>query len=279
MPPTALVIGHLTLDVRPGGLVPGGTALYGGGTFAGLGARTRVVAAAGPDFPVEALRGLEAALVPAARTLRFENFEGPGGRRQRAWDPPRALAPGDVPPAWRSADALLLGPVLGEVDVPAFTASLQARAVGLAIQGLVRALGPGGEIAQPPWAFDPEALRGVDVAFAGDDDLRGQGDLAARLERAVRMVVITHGPGGAEVRAGGRVRRIGSHLARAVDPTGAGDAFAAAFVLATAGGAEPVEAARLGAAAASIAVEGEGASALDRLGEAPVRAREVTADA
>jgi sugar/nucleoside kinase (ribokinase family) len=60
-----------------------------------------------------------------------------------------------------------------------------------------------------------------------------------------------------------------------VDPTGAGDVFAAGYLFAIAGGAEPVEAARLGAAAASIVVEGVGGERLDRVGEAFERARSV----
>ena len=52
-----------------------------------------------------------------------------------------------------------------------------------------------------------------------------------------------------------------------MDPTGAGDVFAAAFLLALARGDDPVDAARLGAAAASIVVEGRGGDALPRLGE------------
>jgi len=77
----------------------------------------------------------------------------------------------------------------------------------------------------------------------------------------------------------GRTRRVGAHPAREVDPTGAGDAFAAAFLLALARGADPADAARLGAAAGSIAVEGEGADALPRLREeAEARAARVAVE-
>ena len=53
-----------------------------------------------------------------------------------------------------------------------------------------------------------------------------------------------------------------------MDPTGAGDVFAAAMLLALARGDDPVSAARLGAAAASIVVEGRGGETLARVGEA-----------
>jgi sugar/nucleoside kinase (ribokinase family) len=47
------------------------------------------------------------------------------------------------------------------------------------------------------------------------------------------------------------------------------------MLLALARGEEPVAAARLGAAVASIVVEGRGGEALARLGEAPERAKRV----
>jgi sugar/nucleoside kinase (ribokinase family) len=60
-----------------------------------------------------------------------------------------------------------------------------------------------------------------------------------------------------------------------LDPTGAGDVFAAAMLLALAAGQAPADAARLGAAAASIVVEGVGGEALGRIGEAWERRRRV----
>src|SRR5690606_24497023 len=105
---------------------------------------------------------------------------------------------------------------------------------------------------------------------------RGQGDLLDRLVAAVPLVVFTHGERGCELIARGRTAaRVGVFPTREVDPTGAGDAFAAGFLLALARGAEPVDAARLGAAAASIVIEGRAGEALPRAGEAWERVRRV----
>ena len=115
----------------------------------------------------------------------------------------------------------------------------------------------------------------VPVVHRKDDDVVGQGDLVARLSAAVPVVVFTHGAAGCEVIAGGRVRRVGIFPAAEVDPTGAGDVFTAGFLLGLARGEAPVDAARLGAAAGSIAVEGRGIDALHRVGEAEARAARV----
>lgn len=274
--PLVLVCGHVTLDRAGDGLLPGGSASYAGLAWRALGARVRVLTAAGPDFPADALRGLTLRVQPAPRTTVFQNLHGPdGARTQRVEAAAPPLVPGDLPPAWRTADVLHLAPVLDEVDVAAFLRAVRAGTVGLGVQGLVRTVAPDGTVTQPRWDPAPAALRGVDAAFLGDDDVRGQGDLVERLAALVPRVVFTHGAAGCEVIAGGRVRRVGVFPARELDPTGAGDVFAAGFLFALARGDDPVEAARLGAAAASIAVEGRGTGALHRAGEAHARAARV----
>jgi sugar/nucleoside kinase (ribokinase family) len=275
-PPSVLLAGHVTLDRHGAALLPGGAVYYAGLAYAGLGAQVRVATRAGPDFPGAALAGAEVHVQPAALTTLFAaHHDAAGARTQRV----EAVAPpvdaSDLPVGWREADLLHLAPVLAELDLAAWRAAVRAPFVGLQIQGCVRALAPDGRVVQPRWEPAPAALAGLSAAVLGEDDLVGQGDLVARLAAAVPVVAFTHGARGAEVLVGGRTLRVGVHPAHELDPTGAGDAFAAAFFLALASGAEPVEAARLGAAAGSIAVEGRGGEALARMGEVRDRARRV----
>ncbi len=274
--PAAVVCGHVTLDRIAGRLVPGGSAWYAAHTFRALGAAARVITAAGPDYPESALAGVEFRIAAAARTTRFVNVHAPGGRRRQqveAAAPP--LDPAALPAAWRGADVLHLAPVLGELSPRDFVEAAGARVVGLGVQGLVRAVAPGGAVVQPRWSFAPDELAGVTAAFVGEDDLAGQDDLLERLAAAVPIVVFTRGAAGCTVTTAGRTFHVGVFPTREVDPTGAGDVFAAAFLLALARGAGPVDAARLGAAAASIVVEGVGGEMLPRVGEAAERARSV----
>ncbi len=273
---SVLVCGNVTLDRAGASLVPGGSAYYAALALSALGARVRIFTSAGPDFPRAALAGVEAEIVDAPGTTVFVNaYAADGSRSQRVLATAPALAAERLPAAWRAPDALHLCPVLGEVDVATFSAAAPARVVGIGVQGLLRAVGPGGEVRHRPWDLDAPALRHVTAAVAGEDDVRAEPDLVSRLAALVPVVAFTHGAGGCEVIAGGRTRRIGVYAAREVDPTGAGDVFAAAFLLALARGDDPVDAARLGAAAASIAVEGRGGDALTRVGEAWARAARV----
>jgi sugar/nucleoside kinase (ribokinase family) len=76
----------------------------------------------------------------------------------------------------------------------------------------------------------------------------------------VGTVVVKCGPAGVVVCAGGRLpRQVAAPATEAVDVTGAGDAFAAGYLLARAGGADPAEAAAAGTALAARAVATRGA--------------------
>ncbi len=82
---------------------------------------------------------------------------------------------------------------------------------------------------------------------------------AAARERALAVVVTLGSDGALVADAEGRVTRVPSFPADAVDTVGAGDAFVGAFAAALAGGADLVAAARRGAAAGSLTVTVRGA--------------------
>ncbi|MEV8533007.1 PfkB family carbohydrate kinase [Streptomyces sp. NPDC051211] len=86
---------------------------------------------------------------------------------------------------------------------------------------------------------------------------------AAELSRRVPLVVVTRGEAGALVaREGAVTAEVAAAPSRAVDTTGAGDAFTGGFLAARLSGASAVEAARAGCLAAALAVT--------RLGGRPV---------
>jgi 1D-myo-inositol 3-kinase len=275
--PSVLVAGHVTLDAYGDAFAPGGSAYYAARTYLALGAGVRVATAAAQDFPAGALAAAEVDVAPAAHTTTFENAHAPGGRGQRVTAVAPALLPRRLPAAWLECDLLHLAPVIGEVALDAWLGVARARFVGLGVQGWVRAVLPGGTVAQPPWRFAPSELAGVDAACVGEDDLLGQGgDLVERLAAAVPIVAFTRGARGCELLVRGRSAHVGTFPTREVDSTGAGDAFSAGFFLALSGGADPITAARLGAAAASVVIEGRAGDALDRIADvAAVRASAV----
>ncbi|MFJ9027068.1 carbohydrate kinase family protein [Streptomyces sp. NPDC102274] len=105
------------------------------------------------------------------------------------------------------------------------------------------------------------SVGGVETLLPNADEARlltgltGVADAAAALSRRVGVAVVTLGADGALVAEAGAVTaRVPAAPARAVDSTGAGDAFTGAFLTARLAGADPVAAAAAGCRAGARAV-------------------------
>ncbi len=161
---------------------------------------------------------------------------------------------GDLPEraAWLhvSGSSVALGEGLAE------TAAEAARRVGAA----------GGRVSIDPnvrpEATSPRVVEAVrDLVGRADVVFPSEGELdALRLnedELVARGAVVctTLGVAGARVRSADVWAEVPASPAREVDPTGAGDTFAAGFVAATLKGADPVRAARVGCEVAARSVE------------------------
>ncbi|MEZ4403228.1 MAG: PfkB family carbohydrate kinase [Kofleriaceae bacterium] len=267
-----VIVGHVTHDRYGDDLVAGGCAFYGAHTQRALGADVHLVTAVGDDFACDAaLAGLTVDVTRGGATTLFTNLYPAGGLRVQRIE---AMAPPVAPPAVVPPGALVhLAPVMQELDLAAWLDACAGRPVAIAIQGWIKDRGPAETVVQTPWDVDGALLSRVAFAACGEEDLVGQGDLLDRLCRHVPVVAFTHGKRGCDVIVAGATTKVGVYPdAVEVDPTGAGDTFAAGFFLGLAQGRSPVDAAKLGAAAASIVVEGRGGETLSRVGEAHARA-------
>lgn len=138
---------------------------------------------------------------------------------------------------------------LARSDFPAETLAAlarRARYVSYDGQGLVRpaATGP----LELDADFDPEVLRHVTILKLAEEEAElvapGLGRAALR-ELGVREILVTQGSRGALVLAGDRLERVATRPAPGeIDPTGAGDAFAAAYLAGRSDGHAPYAAAR-----------------------------------
>jgi sugar/nucleoside kinase (ribokinase family) len=261
--PRLLTIGHVTRDRRPDGEILGGSAAYGALAAQRLGWQVGLLTAAGPDLEPEVeLPGVDVFVLRCSRTTRFVNTYDEDGTRQqtvvaRADD--IDLAP--LPDEWRRPDALLLGPVAGEL-CGVGAAALDAGSVGAIAQGWLREIGAGGRVSPREWARAGQDLLGVHVVVLSEQDLP-EADAAARaLLRHVPMVALTRGWRGLVLLTRQGEHEVPSLPRPEVDPTGAGDVFAAAFLVRYHETGDPLDAAAFGACAASCAVEGVGASTL-----------------
>jgi sugar/nucleoside kinase (ribokinase family) len=261
--PRLLAVGHVTWDRREGSDVLGGSVAYASLAARALGWDAAVLTSAGPDFdPLRDLPEVEVFVHPAPATTRFQNrYDAAGERRQvlssRAAD--IELLP--LPDAWRDPDVLLLGPVAGEIG-PGLAVSFGAEVVGALAQGWLRQVDSQGNVSPREWASPAADLLGVHVLFLSEQDLGSGAAPASSLLACVPIVAFTRGWEGLTLFTRNSVHDVPSLPREEVDPTGAGDVFAAAFLVRYHEAHDPLEAAAFGACAASCVVEGVGASTL-----------------
>ncbi|MHB1131237.1 MAG: PfkB family carbohydrate kinase [Chloroflexota bacterium] len=276
--PSFLVVGHVTKDLYPR---PNGATydLGGGATYAALAARrleqpqVALLTRADPEVAARLtllLEGVAIHCLPAAATTTFRNEYAAGKRRQQLLDvaPPIDIA--DVPAAWRGAPVVLLAPVAGELPANLVDAFPQAL-LGLALQGWLRHRGADGLVEPAPWGEASAALARADVVVLSEEDVAGNEALVAQYAAQTRLLALTRGAGGASIYWRGRRNHSPAFAARELDPTGAGDVFAAALLIACSQGQEPLAAARFAHCAASFAVEAAGPAGVPRLEQVMAR--------
>lgn len=260
--PDFVAVGHLTLDRIGDAIRPGGAALYAALTAHRLGLSAGILTSHADDFPLELLPPqIEVVTVPAVQTTTFEHRQENGRRALRVIDAARPLGVGDVPEDWRDAPVVLLAPVLNEVDPLVATAFADA-AVGAAAQGWLRGLGRDGAVTLTAWT-PPDFLIGrLQALFLSREDVGN--DVAGALEMFQRVPVaaLTAGEAGALLFVNGERYEVRPHPVREVDGTGAGDVFAAAFLIEYQRDGNAWDAAAVAACAGALAVRGDGTTAI-----------------
>jgi sugar/nucleoside kinase (ribokinase family) len=273
-----LAIGHVTRDVFPGeeGWRLGGTVTYTSATAARLGATAAVVTRVGPQERAaleERCRALGIELhavageVTTTFAFRYENGHRVLTLRARS----RGLQLADVPVDLRAPDAVVLGSVAHEID-RSLLGAFGAAATVVTAQGYLREWSADGTIHPRRWDDVAEVTANASAIVLSEDDVGGDLDEPRRWAslRAARAplpvdtpVIVTLAERGSLVLASGVERMVPAfHADRVVDPTGAGDAFAAGLSIALAEKRELLDAVRFAHAVASFAVEAVGTEGL-----------------
>jgi Sugar kinases, ribokinase family len=255
--PDFLVVGHVAKDVGDGSWRLGGTVAYAAIQAERLGLRSAVVTRASTEMDLEQLLpNVSVHCVPSESTTTFENRYENGRRVQHAFAQAPPIGPEHVPEEWREARMVLLGSLLGEVPIELgrlFGRSL----LGFCAQGWLRDVRSDGLVVRRSWSRTA-SLRGGGVVVVSEDDIEGDGGAVDLWIREVPLVVVTGGKGGARLHADGRWRRIAAFPHEEVDPTGAGDVFAAAFMISYSEAGDVGVAARFAGAAAALSVGAAG---------------------
>ena len=260
--PDFVVVGHLTLDRFGDAVRPGGAALYAAVTAHRLGLSVGILTSHAAAYPLDVLPPqIEVVTVDAEQTTTFEHGTQDGPRTLRVSDAARPLGVAHVPEDWSDAPIVLLAPVLNEVD-PLLATAFGEASLGAAAQGWLRGLGHDGAITPVTWVPPDFLLDRLQALFLSREDVGADVAGAIELFQRVPVGVLTAGETGALLFVNGDRYEVPARPALELDATGAGDVFAAAFLVDYHGHGDAWDAAAAAACAASLAVEGEGTAAI-----------------
>jgi 1D-myo-inositol 3-kinase len=264
--PDFLVIGHVTKDLQEDGYTIGGTVTFASLTARNLGRRTAVATRASPDLNLNSLyQGIEVLSLPSPATSTFQNLYSTNGTRTQylraVADPIKAE---DIPPAWREARVVLLGPLTNELEggiAKVFSHSL----IGVTPQGWMRRWDGDGRVFPKPWEGAAGVLNYARVVIFSENDVQRDENVIQTYARLAEILVVTKGAKGATVYHQGQVRHLPAFETVEVDPTGAGDVFAAAYLIELGRSGDPYAAAHFANCVASFVVEKPGAEGIPTL--------------
>ncbi len=171
-------------------------------------------------------------------------------------------------PEIRDADVIFLCPLAHEISpelIPFITKENNGN--GLIVvgpQGWLRSWEQGGgKVSLQPWKEAKAILQYADILVISEEDVQDNQKLVEEYRVAIKgIMVVTQGPKGATAYQGREVFSQPAYPVAVVDPTGAGDIFAAAFAISWRETSSVEKALRFANAAASLAIEAVGTSGI-----------------
>ena len=252
--PDYLVIGHVAKDRMPGGAILGGTVSYAALTAHKLGQRTAAVTSYGPDLPsLAALDGVKIKNVPHPHSTRFENIYAAGGRRQIWTATAGQLSLESVPSAWQKTPIAHLAPLSQEMS-PAMIGQFPDSLICVTLQGWLRGYDSDYTVTFQPHPELEKWLPHIDILILSLADLSGDRDKMTHLLNTVKLGVETAGSDGCYLYQNGQTKHVPVQPEVDVEPTGAGDIFAAAFFVRYQETKDAVQAAQFANACGSLSV-------------------------
>ncbi|MCL4368113.1 MAG: PfkB family carbohydrate kinase [Actinobacteria bacterium] len=252
-----LIVGHLSQDLTAEGPRVGGSVAYAGLTASALGMRVGALTAAAEDLDLGPVAQLAIECIPSAQSTTFDNRYTETGRIQTLLARAEPLRESQLPPRWRETPIVHLGPIADEVDlglIDAFPDSL----IGLTPQGWLRRWDQDGHIQLVGWEVLRPILPRAAAVVVSQEDLQGDVGAARAMAATCRLLAVTDGSAGATLYCDGNVLEISAHPAAQLDPTGAGDVFAAAFFVLLHRTGDAEMAARVAARLAALSVTRRG---------------------
>lgn len=225
-----LVVGHVSHDLTPDGSVAGGTVTFSSRVAQALGCRTAVVTSAAEDFDLDdTFPEIEVFRVPSRETTTFENLYTDSGRKQKIHALAGVITSDQIPMSWRRAKIVHMGPIVNEIE-PSIVEMFSNSLIGITPQGWYRSWKPDGTVFINDWTHAQEVLKLAAVVIVSPEDLPDIG-VIDQIREWCPLVILTQQSWGCVVYCRDETRHIPAQKVREINPTGAGDIFAASFLI------------------------------------------------
>jgi sugar/nucleoside kinase (ribokinase family) len=238
-----------------GALLVGGTVTFSGLTSRALGLSIGVVTSASADLMpgLSVFEPEELSNVPAPHSTCFENIYTSQGRQQKLISRAAPLSPVHLPERWHSPRFVHLAPIADEVGYE-WLDVFPGIPVYLTPQGWMRQWDGMGNVSARPLPQPERVCTAASAVVMSIEDAGGDESLVQAYARMSRLLVITRAAEGCTLYREGSAQHIPAPQVEVIDPTGAGDIFAAAFFVHLYRTGDPVQAARFAVLLASHSV-------------------------
>jgi sugar/nucleoside kinase (ribokinase family) len=252
-----VTIGHICQDILPQGWMFGGAATYSARMAQALGCQVQVLTSLRSDVDVRpALADIEVMRLPSDHTTTFENVYVDHVRHQTLHAVAERLTP-DRFPATLAADIVHLAPIAQEVDL-GWLDRFPGALIGVTPQGWLRQWDAQGRISPIGWAEAEKVLPHADAVIISIEDVAHHEELVQQWAAQAKLLVVTRGAHGCTVHQNNQVIAVPTHPVEVVDATGAGDIFAASFLVRLRECGDPLAAARFASCLASQSITRQG---------------------
>lgn len=225
-----LLIGTVTADLVGDERVLGGTVSYASLIAQRFAHRVGIFTSAAVDEPLlkRLLPAAELSLRGAEHTTTFSNIYKDKKRTQYIHALSAPLTYEMLPNAWQDAPLVHLAPLVNEVDY-SFASYFPDSTVLLTPQGYMREWGEDGRVHFKRF-LDSDVLNAVDILVLSRQDIAEAPELEYEFPKYTKHVLVTNGAEGGTYYYNGEAIPWAAYPVEEIDPTGAGDVFAASLL-------------------------------------------------
>ncbi len=260
--PTYVLIGHVTKDLQPDGTFSvGGTVTYATVIVKNLGWHPVVITTSAADFkPIPYLADVDWRIIPSPETTTFRNVYDKFGHRHQTVGPiAGAIHLADIPEKCRKAAIVHLCPLTQEIEPEIVSGFNENESLLVSTpQGWMRRWDEQGRVFLGDWYGAEKVLPRLQIAIISIEDIESNWSIAEQWAAQTEILIVTRGDAGCTIFQKENKILVPPRPATPVDPTGAGDVFAAAFFIRYFETGDLARSAQFANVTASMAIERHG---------------------